>query len=138
MLDPSSPSKTALRCFSDIIFELITVKFSILNLGSEFPEPKGARVLILLKKMKISILLPYKENFSPNYAGSISLFVSQTVKKSKYLKCIKIFGSTDYKKILLNNYINIKLNSKFYESTSKRFIKKNKRKIQYSRKIEFK
>ena len=73
--------------------------------------------------MRISILLPYKENFSPNYAGSISLFVSQTVKKSKYLKCIKIFGSTDYKKILLNNYINIKLNSKFYESTSKRFIK---------------
>jgi len=73
--------------------------------------------------MKISILLPYKENFSPNYAGSISLFVSQTVKKSKYLRSIKIFGSTDYKKILLNNYINIKLNSKFYESTSKRFIK---------------
>ena len=73
--------------------------------------------------MKISILLPYKENFSPNYAGSISLFISQTVKKSKYLKSIKIFGSTDYKKILLSNYINIKLNSKFYESTSKRFIK---------------
>ena len=73
--------------------------------------------------MKISILLPYKENFSPNYAGSISLFICQTVKKSKYLKSIKIFGSTDYKKILLNNYINIKLNSKFYESTSKRFIK---------------
>ena len=73
--------------------------------------------------MKISILLPYKENFSPNYAGSISLFICQTVKKSKYLKSIKIFGSTDYKKILLNNYINIKLNSKFYESTSKSFIK---------------
>ena len=73
--------------------------------------------------MKISILLPYKENFSPNYAGSISLFVSQTVKKSKYLRSIKIFGSTNYKKFLLNNYINIKLNSKFYESTSKRFIK---------------
>ena len=73
--------------------------------------------------MKISILLPYKENFSPNYAGSISLFVSQTVKKSKYLNSIKIFGSTDYKKILLNNYTNIKLNSKFYESTSKRYIK---------------
>ena len=73
--------------------------------------------------MKISILLPYKENFSPNYAGSISLFVSQTVKKSNYINSIKIFGSTDYKKILLNNYINIKLNSKFYESTSKRYIK---------------
>jgi glycosyltransferase involved in cell wall biosynthesis len=73
--------------------------------------------------MKISILLPYKENFSPKYAGSISLFVSQTAKMSKYLDSIKIFGSTNYKKFLLNNYINIKLNSKFYESTSKKFIK---------------
>ena len=73
--------------------------------------------------MKISILLPYKENFSPNYAGSISLFVSQTVKESKYMESIKIFGSTDYKKFLLNNYINIRLESKFYESASKKFIK---------------
>ena len=25
--------------------------------------------------MKISILLPYKENFSPNYAGAVSLLI---------------------------------------------------------------
>ena len=34
--------------------------------------------------MKISILLPYKENFSPTYAGAVSLFVKDTVKLSKY------------------------------------------------------
>jgi len=73
--------------------------------------------------MKISILLPYKENYSPLYAGSISLFVSQTIKKSKYLKNIKVFGNTNYKKFLTNNYINIKLNAKFYESSSKKYIK---------------
>ena len=28
--------------------------------------------------MKISILLPYKENFSPEYAGAVSLFVKDT------------------------------------------------------------
>ena len=34
--------------------------------------------------MKISILLPYKENFSPNYAGAVSLFINDTLKISKY------------------------------------------------------
>ena len=28
--------------------------------------------------MKVSILLPYKENFSPNYPGAVSLFVKDT------------------------------------------------------------
>ena len=28
--------------------------------------------------MKISILLPYKENFSPMYPGAVSLFVKDT------------------------------------------------------------
>ena len=28
--------------------------------------------------MKISILLPYKENFSPEYPGAVSLFVNET------------------------------------------------------------
>ena len=33
--------------------------------------------------MKISILLPYKENFTPTYPGAVSLFVNDTVKISK-------------------------------------------------------
>ena len=36
--------------------------------------------------MKISILLPYKENFSPTYPGAVSLFVNDTTKISKYKK----------------------------------------------------
>ena len=36
--------------------------------------------------MKISILLPYKENFSPLYPGAVSLFVYETSLKSKFKK----------------------------------------------------
>ena len=36
--------------------------------------------------MKISILLPYKENFSPNYPGAVSLFVFETSRKSIFKK----------------------------------------------------
>ena len=49
--------------------------------------------------MKISILLPYKENFSPEYPGAVSLFVYETSKISKYKNNITVFGNTDYKKI---------------------------------------
>ena len=34
--------------------------------------------------MKISILLPYKENFTHDLAGAVSLFVSQISKISKF------------------------------------------------------
>ena len=44
--------------------------------------------------MKISILLPYKENFSPDYPGAVSFFVSET-KKSKYKKFITVYGNTN-------------------------------------------
>ena len=57
--------------------------------------------------MKISILLPYKENFSPNYPGAVSLFVKDTTLCSKYINNIKIYGSTSYKKKLLKNYVNL-------------------------------
>ena len=40
--------------------------------------------------MKISILLPYKENFSPTYPGAVSLFVNDTTKISKYKNKITI------------------------------------------------
>ena len=57
--------------------------------------------------MKISILLPYKENFSPDYPGAVSIFVKDTTLLSKYKKNITIYGSTNYKKKLLNNYFNL-------------------------------
>ena len=36
--------------------------------------------------MKISILLPYKENFSSQYAGAVSLLLKDTVSISKFKK----------------------------------------------------
>ena len=69
--------------------------------------------------MKISILLPYKENYSPNSAGAVSLYVKDTTIKSLYKNHISIFGNTNYKKKLSSNYTNLELNKKFYESTSK-------------------
>ena len=73
--------------------------------------------------MKISVLLPYKENFSENYAGAVSLFVKDIVKNSKIFRSTYIFGNTKYKKPFLKNYINLKLKKKLFESSSKVYIK---------------
>ena len=39
--------------------------------------------------MKISIILPYKENFSPEYPGAVSLFLNDVTKLSKYKKLMQ-------------------------------------------------
>ena len=48
--------------------------------------------------MQISVLLPFKENFSPDYAGAVSLFINQTSQNSKYKKNITVYGNTKFKK----------------------------------------
>jgi glycosyltransferase involved in cell wall biosynthesis len=72
--------------------------------------------------MKISILLPYKENFSPEYAGAVSLFVKDTTLRSKYKKDIIVFGNTEYKQKFSINYINISFNKKLFHSGSKSYV----------------
>ena len=57
--------------------------------------------------MKISILLPYKENYSPEYPGAVSLFVNATSKLSKYKSNITVYGSTNYKNYLSKNTFDI-------------------------------
>ena len=57
----------------------------------------------------IGILLPYKENFSPEYPGAVSLFVYETSKISKYKKKIIVFGNTNYNKKFNIRYENINL-----------------------------
>ena len=74
--------------------------------------------------MKISILLPYKENFTPDYAGAVSLFLNDTIKLSKYKKNIQVFGNTSFKKKLLKNYTNLKFTKFFFRSSSKAYVKK--------------
>ena len=73
--------------------------------------------------MKISILLPYKENYSPDYAGAVSIFVCSTNKLSIFKKDITIFGNTNFKDKLSENYINIELNkNSLFKSQSKEYV----------------
>ena len=72
--------------------------------------------------MKISILLPYKENYSPSYPGAVSLFVSSMVKISDYKKNITVFGSTEYNTFLTNNYKNIILKKSLFSSQTKQYL----------------
>lgn len=73
--------------------------------------------------MKISILLPYKENFSPIYAGAVSLFVKDTTQLSKYKKNITVYGNTSLKKVFKLNYKNIFLKKNIVQSGSKIYVK---------------
>ena len=72
--------------------------------------------------MKISILLPYKENFSPTYPGAVSLFVYETSRISKYKNNIIVYGNTNYKNIFKINYHNINLDKSRFQSISKKYI----------------
>ena len=72
--------------------------------------------------MKISILLPFKENYSPNYAGAVSLFVNDTINESRYKDSINVFGNTSYKKFLSKNYTNIQFKKKLFSSTNKLYV----------------
>ena len=82
--------------------------------------------------MKIAVLLPYKENFSVNYAGAVSLFVKDTIIHSRFKKSTFVFGNMDYKKPFLKNYINVQLNKNILQSKSKNYIKNF---IQHEKKI---
>ena len=74
--------------------------------------------------MKISILLPFKENFSPSYAGAVSLFINDTLKFSKFRKNITVYGFTDYKKKFKNKYINIDTKKKLFQSQNRDYVNK--------------
>jgi len=72
----------------------------------------------VIKDLKIAILLPYKENYSEKFAGAVSLFVSDTLKKSFYQKSTFVYGNTKSLKYLTLNYKNIKIKKSLIHSTS--------------------
>ena len=74
--------------------------------------------------MKISILLPYKENFSPEYPGAVSIFVNDTINVSKYKKHIIVYGNTSFKTKFNSTYTNIELTKKVFGSQSKAYVEK--------------
>ena len=73
--------------------------------------------------MKISILLPLKENFSPSYAGAVSLFINDTLRYSKFKKNITVFGHTNYNKKFNQRYLNIDIKKNFFSSQNKEYVK---------------
>ena len=73
--------------------------------------------------MNISILLPFKENYSKKIAGAVSLFVNDTVNISNFRKNIIVYGSTDKKDYLNKNYVNLKTDKKFLQSSNKEYVK---------------
>jgi len=74
--------------------------------------------------MKISILLPYKENFSPTYPGAVSLFIKETLLRSKYKNVTEVFGYTEYKKKYNLNYKNINVVVDIFGGKTKDYINK--------------
>ena len=72
--------------------------------------------------MKISILLPLKENFSPDYPGAVSLFINDTQKISKFNKDTIIYGNTKFLKKFNHKYINLKINKKIFSSQNKEYV----------------
>ena len=74
------------------------------------------------KTLKISILLPYKENFSPDYAGAVSLNINETLKISKYRNSTLVFGNTKYKNIFKLKYKNISLDKKLFQSQNRKYV----------------
>ena len=76
--------------------------------------------------MKISILLPYKENFSPEYPGAVSIFLNSVIGLSKYKNFITVYGSTKYKKKYKIKYKNIEISNKILGlgSQTNKYIKK--------------
>ncbi len=74
--------------------------------------------------MKISILLPYKENYSPLYPGAVSLFINSMNKISFFKKDITVYGFTNLKEKFSDNYVNIELKKTFLKSQTKDYVNK--------------
>ena len=74
--------------------------------------------------MKISILLPLKENFSPSYAGAVSLFINDTLNFSKYKNNITVYGHTKYTKRFNQKYYNLKIKKTIFQSQNKEYVKR--------------
>ena len=73
--------------------------------------------------MKICILLPYKENFSSEYAGAVSIFIRDTILKSKHKNQTTVYGLTKFKQNFLKRYVNLSLDNKsIFQSSSNLYV----------------
>jgi len=86
---------------------------------------------MLNENIKIATILPYKENYSTEKASAASLWVSEFFKNSKFKKQNYIFGNTNSKNYLTENYVNIELKSTKlkFKSTTNEYVNKILKKI---------
>ena len=78
-----------------------------------------------MKKKKIAILLPYKDNFTNSNAGSASIWVKDFNKKSLYKNQLTVYGNTIYLDDLIDKkkYRNLHLHKKTFESKNVVYVK---------------
>ena len=75
--------------------------------------------------MKVCVLLPYKENFSSEYAGAVSIFIRDTILKSKHKNQTTVYGLTKFKQNFLKKYVNLSLENKsIFQSSSNLYVEK--------------
>ena len=74
--------------------------------------------------LKILTILPYKENFTINKSGAVSLFIKDLIKNKSSKNIIKVYGDTNEKNFLNKNYVNLNIQRKFFRSTSNTYIDK--------------
>ena len=74
--------------------------------------------------MKITILLPYKENFSIKKSGAVSLFVNDIIKNSPDKDSSIVYGKTNEKNFLDKRYINLNFRNNLFRSNSNIYINK--------------
>ena len=73
--------------------------------------------------MSIAILLPFKENYSSNLAGAVSLFINDINNNTKFKDLTTIYGSTTSREYLSQNYYNIKIQKNFLKSSNISYVK---------------
>ena len=72
--------------------------------------------------MKIAILLPYKEDYTPKYSGAVSIHVSNLLNYSKFKLSTTIYGNSKGGKYLTKNFHNIKFRSTILSSNNKIYL----------------
>ena len=75
---------------------------------------------------KIAILLPYKDQFIKDNAGSASIWVKDFSKNNIYKKNITVFGFTNNTKKIFDNfkYINLKFSKFGIQSNNIQYVNK--------------
>ena len=77
-----------------------------------------------ITKSKIAIILPYKEIYSNNYSGAVSIWVKDYMSKSILSDITDIYGSLEKDlKPITKNFNNLRVNN-FLFSKTKNYISK--------------